>query len=89
MKAVADSAGENLSSAQEMAAGTDRVADAISNVAAVSEQSAAGAQELTASINEAEVAAQRLNEMSVELRNLVAQFTVDSPGKKQDLKLAA
>jgi methyl-accepting chemotaxis protein len=60
-----------------MARGSDRVGQTITSVAAVSEESAAGAEELTASIEEVGAAAAELAHMGQELQALVSQFRID------------
>jgi methyl-accepting chemotaxis protein len=93
--AVADTMSEVTTAAievlaREMSDGIGRVRDSIGHVAAVSDQSAAGAEELTASIEGVSSAAVRLSSMSQELAERLMRFRVaDGPQRSSQLRLAA
>jgi methyl-accepting chemotaxis protein len=72
----------------EMAKGAERVVAGISNVAVVSEESAAGAEEMSAGIEEVGAAATELSSMSGELQAIVNRFKVESENESR-LRLAA
>jgi methyl-accepting chemotaxis protein len=88
MGTVDETADANVRSAREMDQGAVQVATSISGVASISEESAAGAQQLSASISEVSAAAQEMNRMSYDLREVVARFKVEDGGRPA-LRLAA
>jgi methyl-accepting chemotaxis protein len=87
MKAVDESSRISYSASLEMAQGANKVSTGIINVAAISEESAAGAEELSASVQEVGAAACDLFETSRKLNELVAKFKLLEDSRK--LKLAA
>jgi methyl-accepting chemotaxis protein len=73
----------------QMATGANDVLVSIASVAAISEQSAAGAEELSAGIQEVGAAANELSQMSEDLQNLVNQFKVADERANPSIRLAA
>jgi methyl-accepting chemotaxis protein len=89
MDQVAKAARDNSHATCEMTKGADLVALSISGVAAVSEETAAGAEELTATIHEVSDSAVELSKMSAGFDDLVAQFKfADDQDDRQLLKAA-
>lgn len=88
MSKVAGSATHNLTSAQNMAENTQRAGAVIMDVAAIGEESSAGAEQLNASIEEVGASAGELAHMSIALKELVEQFKVET-GTPNHLRLAA
>jgi methyl-accepting chemotaxis protein len=80
---------EGSRAASAMASASDRVAESIQSVAAISEESSAGAHQLGASIVEVGSEAQRLNDMSASLQDMVKTFKIAEGPQKPDLRLAA
>ncbi len=77
MEKVAESAARNLDAAQSMAENAHRASGVIMDVAAVGQESSAGAEELNASIEEVGTSASDLAQMSQALNSLVEQFSID------------
>jgi methyl-accepting chemotaxis protein len=70
-----------------MAKDADAVSESIAGVAAISQESAAGAEELSATVEEVGNAARELSTLSAELRSIVANFKYEQSGGH--LRLAA
>ena len=78
MQSVAESAAYNLTSAQEMQVGTQKVSRAISDVASVSEESAACAEELSRGVSDVASSVTELSQLAVSMRNQVSKFKLES-----------
>jgi methyl-accepting chemotaxis protein len=81
---VSFSAEANVLSCREMITGTDRVSHSITEVAAIAEQAAAGADELKHGLNSFTQALTELKDMSIDLQYKVSEFTLpeeESPSK--------
>lgn len=85
---VSKSAESNLEAASEVMSQSQSLQEIIADVAAVSEQSAAGAEQLTQSIVQVDMAATQLANMSLDLQQIVSTFRLESPAKA-NLKVAA
>ena len=87
MREVLDATRRNAELAAQIGTGADVVFSAIEGVAAVSEETAASAEELNATSEEVTASAQQLNSMSDELESLVRMFKIgDEP---RETRLAA
>lgn len=73
---VSNSAEANVLSCREMITGTDRVSHSITEVAAIAEQAAAGADELKHGLDSFTQALTELKEMSIDLQYKVSEFTL-------------
>lgn len=92
MKSVNRTAAENQSATTDMAAGAQRGAHSIGELASVGQQSAAGAQELHATITTVSGAADDLSTMSRALQELVSKFktdVADTDARVENLRRAA
>jgi methyl-accepting chemotaxis protein len=81
---VSFSAEANVLSCREMITGTDRVSHSITEVAAIAEQAAAGADELKHGLDSFTQALTELKDMSIDLQYKVSEFTLpeeESPSK--------
>lgn len=86
LEAVRNSAQANRDLSAQALRDTNSVASEVTNVAAVSEETAASSQELNATAEEVSAAAQQLNAMSAELARMVEVFKVN---ESSSLRLAA
>lgn len=87
---LAKTAGANLEGARQMASRAEKTSGVIMDVAAVGEEASAGAEQLSASIQEVGMAAGELARMSQELQVLVSKFkTIDENQQGGHLSLAA
>ncbi len=89
MTTVAEAAKKNFQMAKEMGEGATNIAHSIAGVAAISEESSAGAEQLNATIGDVADAAIRLNEMSGSLMATVTKFKTESGVPRKALKLVA
>lgn len=90
MTEVKEVAEQNQSRIQSMGVSAGDVSEAIAGVAAISQESAAGAEELSASVQETGEAAGKLNEMAKDLNKLVSAFELKtSSNEKPNLRIAA
>jgi methyl-accepting chemotaxis protein len=89
MRDVAVATRANAEAASDMKSGTNMVSQTIMGVAAVSEQSAAGAEELTAGVHEVGQAARELEGLGNELQVAVRKFRLEGDVATRPLKLAA
>ncbi len=92
MTNISRAADDNQEAASEVLSQSEGMANLIADVASISEQSAAGAEQLTQSIVQVDLAAGELAQMSQDLQEIVATFKlegVSATSAKGKLRVAA